>query len=33
MDSMMVVNKCWLCESDGKSVDHLLLHCGVAKAL
>jgi hypothetical protein len=24
---MVVVNRCWLCESDGESVDHLLLHC------
>jgi hypothetical protein len=28
-----VVNRCWLCKSDGESVDHLLLHCGVANAL
>jgi hypothetical protein len=28
-----VVNRCWLCESDGESVDHLLIHCGVTNAL
>jgi hypothetical protein len=30
---MIVVNRCWLCESDGEFVDHLLLHCRVAYAL
>jgi hypothetical protein len=30
---MIVVNKCWLCESVEESVDHLLLNCGVANAL
>jgi hypothetical protein len=28
-----VVNRCWLCESDGESMNHLLLHCGMANAL
>jgi hypothetical protein len=30
---MVVVNRCWLCESDGESVDYLLLHCGAASVL
>jgi hypothetical protein len=30
---MIVINRCWLCESDGESVDHLLLHCEMAKEL
>jgi hypothetical protein len=27
---MVVVNRCWLCETEGESVDHLLLHCVAA---
>jgi hypothetical protein len=30
---IIVINRCWLCESDGETVDHLLLHCGVVNAL
>jgi hypothetical protein len=30
---MIVVNRCWLCESDEETVDHLLLHCEVANGL
>jgi hypothetical protein len=30
---MVVVNRCWLCESDEESVDYLLLHCEAARAL
>jgi hypothetical protein len=30
---MVVVNKCWLCEAEGESVDHLLLHCVAASGL
>jgi hypothetical protein len=30
---MVVVNRCWLCESDGESVDHLLLYCRAARTL
>jgi hypothetical protein len=30
---LVLVNRCWLCETDGESVDHLLIHCGVARDL
>jgi hypothetical protein len=30
---IVVVNRCWLCESDGELVDHILLHYGAARAL
>jgi hypothetical protein len=30
---LVVVNRCWLCEMDGESVDHLLIHCAVARDL
>jgi hypothetical protein len=33
MRGMVVVNRCWLCESDGELVDHFLLYCGAASAL
>ena len=30
---MVVMNRCWLCETKGESVDHLLLHCAAASGL
>jgi hypothetical protein len=30
---VVVINKCYMCKKDGKSVDHLLLHCEVTHAL
>jgi hypothetical protein len=30
---IIMVNRCWLCESEKESVDHLLLHCGAASTL
>ena len=30
---MVVGNRCWLYETEGESVDHLLLHCVVASGL
>jgi hypothetical protein len=31
--NMVVVNKCWPCETEGELVDHLLLHCVAASGL
>jgi hypothetical protein len=30
---MVVVNRCWLCESEGELVNHLLLHCAATSGL
>jgi hypothetical protein len=30
---MVVVNRCWLCESKGELVDHLLIHCAATSGL
>jgi hypothetical protein len=30
---LVVVNRCWLYETDGESVDHLLIHCAAARDL
>jgi hypothetical protein len=30
---MVVGNRCWLCELDGESVNHIFLHCGDVKDL
>jgi hypothetical protein len=30
---MVVVNRCWLCETEGELVDHILLHCVAASGL
>ena len=27
---IVVINRCCMCESEGESIDHLFLHCGVA---
>ena len=32
-DGLIVPNWCCLCKRSGKSVDHLLLHCSVAREL
>jgi hypothetical protein len=30
---LIVINRCCLCKSDGETVNHLFLHCEVARAL
>jgi hypothetical protein len=30
---LVVVNRCWLCETDGELVDHLLIHCAAVRDL
>jgi hypothetical protein len=30
---LVVVNRCWLCEIEKESVDHLLLHCAATRDL
>ena len=33
MRGMVMVNRCWLCEVEEESVDHLLRHCGATSVL
>jgi hypothetical protein len=30
---LTMINRCCMCKSDGETVDHLFLHCEVARAL
>jgi hypothetical protein len=31
--NLIVINRCCLCKSDGETIDHLFLHCEIARSL